>query len=72
MTESGDLLTPDEQLIRHERWSETRDLPTALFNLLALHHAYEGEVWDSEDARALVDALVVMIGQLSQGNNTKG
>jgi hypothetical protein len=61
-----DLLTPDEQLIRHEHWQgEARDLPTAIRELAKLHHLASDETIDeSEDWYDFVDELAVLIGQL--------
>jgi hypothetical protein len=72
-TTTGDLLTPDEQLTRHERWTgEARDLPTAIRELAKLHHLASDETIDeSEDWYDFVDELSIAIGQMIQGLQDK-
>jgi hypothetical protein len=71
----GEVLTPDEQLTRHERWQgEARDLPTAIRELAKTHHLASDEtIDDSEDWYDFVDELAVAVQQIVEalGNKEK-
>jgi hypothetical protein len=47
----SELLTPDEQLTRHERWQgEPVDFPTAVCNIFKLHGMVTEEAIDESEA----------------------
>ena len=65
--ESGELLSDDEQLIRHERWVATKDLRTTMIDIFITNGALTDEVYESEPMMASFDALVMLFNQLSKG-----
>jgi hypothetical protein len=66
----SELLTPDEQLIHHKRWTgEPTDLKTALRNLAKVHNlADDLDIDELEKWDEYFDELVTVIGQLVQAN----
>lgn len=69
MTESGDILTPDEQLLRKPRWTgPVTDIPTAIRNIMKVHHPErELEFDECAECQETIDDIATMIEQLTKG-----
>lgn len=61
---NGDLLTPDEQLIRHERWMETKSLRNTIIDIFLANGAITAEQAEDENFNISVDNVVMLFNQL--------